>query len=201
MSSTPEVESETPASSHPGPPLSTGSADAPQTPNGPDPMEELLAALAASQAEASTREQQLRACQTAYRQAISDFDRERERTARDRDKALDRDRMALAGRLLDVLDNLDRSLIGAPQEGPGANIATGVRMVQRQFVEALEEFGVQRMAVLGVKFDANLHEAAGLMPASAGVPDQHIAHEAQAGYLFKGQLLRAARVIVAQSAD
>lgn len=197
MSTEPAVETPASPSTDAPPPAEPVLAmdEAAESPPGESPL------LLSLRADLEARDSQLRACQTAYRQAISDFDRERERNHRERERALDRDRMQLAGRLLDVLDNLDRSLIGAPTDGTGANLALGVKMVHRQFVEALEEFGVKRMSVVGTRFDANIHEAAGLMPATEHCPDQHIAHEAQAGYTFKGQLLRAAKVIVAQAAE
>ncbi len=150
------------------------------------------------QAQLTSTEEKLRACVTSYRQVVADIERERERGRSERERQLDRDRMGVARGLLDVLENLDRSLIGAPTEGPGATLTAGVRMVRGQFLDVLREFGAERMEVLGRRFDVTLHEATAVISPSETCPDQHVAFEVSAGYLFKGQMLRAARVVVAQ---
>jgi molecular chaperone GrpE len=194
MQTIPETEVNDAQQTEPVP--ATSPAEAPPAVDEPPPSVEtqLRAELAAT-------EEKLRACATAYRQVIADVERERERGRAERERQLDRERMGIARGLLHVLDNLDRSLLSAPTEGPGATLTTGVRMVRSQFLESLKEMGVERMDVLGRTFDVGLHEAAGVIPPSETCPDKHVAFEAAAGYLFKGQLLRAAKVVVAQAPE
>lgn len=129
----------------------------------------------------------------AYKAAKSDMDERIARLQRDREKVIDRDRKRIAGDLLEVLDNLDRSI--ASMADPSD--AEGVRMVHKQFLKVLTEFGVERQVAMGDMFDANVHEAIGMIPASPTQEDQEIIHVDRAGYRFKGELLRPARVIVA----
>ena len=142
------------------------------------------------------KEKQLHDYIAAYRDAKRDMDDRLARAKRDREKLIDRDRKQLTGSLLEVLDNLDRSVAGMGDH-PGVE---GLRMVHRQFTDVLLGFGVERMEALGATFDANLHEAIGMVPAHGAQRDQEIVHVDRAGYTFKGELLRPARVVVATAA-
>ncbi|MCO4773582.1 MAG: nucleotide exchange factor GrpE [Deltaproteobacteria bacterium] len=141
------------------------------------------------------KEKQLHDYIAAYKDAKRDMDERMARTKRDREKVIDRDRKQLVGSLLEVLDNLDRS-IAAMADSAGID---GLRMVHRQFSDVLVGFGVERMSAMGTLFDAKLHEAIGVVPAHGGQRDQEIMHVDRAGYLFKGELLRPARVVIASA--
>jgi molecular chaperone GrpE len=143
------------------------------------------------------RDDQLHTYIAAYKQAKDEMAKAQERMKRDQAKQVSRAKMGAARDLLDVLDNLDRTVQGAPPDGPAASLAQGVGMVHKQFLEVLVGFGVERMDALGGTFDPKLHEAVGMIPAPPGKADQEILFVQRAGYLFDGQLLRAAQVIVA----
>jgi molecular chaperone GrpE len=147
------------------------------------------------------REEKLKSYITAYKQAMADVDREKERLARERQKVLDRERMDLCGKLLEVLDNLDRSRAGCDGASSVEELAQGLDMVAGQFLAVLEAVGVTRMTTLGADFDHNLHEASGMIPVQGEQRDQEVIFEERAGYLFHDQLLRAARVVVAAATD
>ncbi len=132
----------------------------------------------------------------AYKSAKSDMGDRIARLERDRQKVIDRDRKKIATDLLEVLDNLDRSIAGMADP----ESAAGVRMVHKQFLKVLTEFGVEPTDALGTQFDANKHEAIGMIPASGAQQDQEVIHVDRAGYRYKGELLRPARVIVATKA-
>ena len=155
----------------------------------------------ALRSELAERDQQLRSYITAYKEATADMERERERMARQRETVLDRERMELAGRFLPVLDNLGRSLSGCTPGADPADVAAGLRLVRDGFQAALAELGVERIDALGAIFDASLHEATALIPASGKQSDQEIIFEELPGYTFRGRLLRATRVVVASKPD
>jgi len=157
----------------------------------PSPPPRTMADILREQLE--EKERQLHEYIAAYKEAKRDMDGRLERVRRDRAKMIDRDRKQLATALLAVLDNLDRSVASMTD----ATATEGLKMVHGQFADVLTEFGVERMEVLGVTFDANLHEAIGMVPAHGDQRDQQIVHVDRAGYLFKGELLRAAKVVVA----
>ena len=142
------------------------------------------------------KDDQLHSYIGAYKQAKEEMAKAQERLKRDQAKEVSRAKMAAARELIEVLDNLDRTMERVPKSAESVPLAEGMRMVQKQFAHALTAFGVSRMESLGAIFDPTLHEAVGMVPAP-GKADQEIIFVQRAGYLFDGQLLRAAQVIIA----
>lgn len=96
--------------------------------------------------------------------------------------------------LLPVLDNLELALAHASSDP--ARVLPGVQMVARQFISALGNVGLARVdATPGAPFDPAQHEATQTIP-SVDLPAGSIHSELQAGFMFDGHLLRAARVAV-----
>jgi len=157
-----------------------------------DPMTAYL------RAQLDEKDVKLREYIDAYKTAKAEMAAARERLTRDRDKELDLARKRLAGDFLDVLDNLDRSLQGIQPGAPVESLAQGVGMVRAQFAGVLSGFGVEPIEALGQTFDSALHEAGGMIPAQPGQADQEVVWVERAGYTYKGQLLRAARVLIAK---
>ena len=157
--------------------------------------------IAGLQVELAARDEKLREYISAYKQAVSEMDAARERLERDKEKVIDRDRMDLVSRLLDVLDNFDRSISGVKPTTDVAGIRQGLTMVRGQFAQVLQGFGVEPIKALGLTFDAGVHEAAAMVPARGDQADQEVIFEERAGYLYNGKLLRASRVIIATRPD
>ena len=188
-------QDDTDAESEAGENSSAGAAaEAEEAPPKLSPEQMLIMQLRATVIE---REDKLKSYITAYKQAMADIDREKERLARERQKVLDRERMDMCLQLLEVLDNLDRCRAGCAEASTTAEIAGGLEMVAEQFLTTLEGLGVVRIKCLGEDFDHNLHEASGMVPAQEDQRDQEILFVERAGYIFGEQLLRAARVVVA----
>ena len=72
----------------------------------------------------------------------------------------------------------------------------GVDLVERKFRQALEASGVELIDPVGEAFDPNLMEAMLGVPTENPEDDQKVQEVFQKGYLFKGNLVRPARVVV-----
>jgi len=83
----------------------------------------------------------------------------------------------------------------APEKDP---LATGVRMVEKQLLGALEKFGISRFSALGQPFDPNLHDAIQQVETSE-VPPGTVALEFAKGYKAGDRLVRPAMVAVAKA--
>jgi len=99
-------------------------------------------------------------------------------------------------RLLEVADNLQRALSFASEDDP---LAPGVRATLRQLLDVLQRAGVVPIDVEpGAPFDPRTHEA--VETREGDVPEPVVASVSQPGYLFEGQVLRPARVVVTRPA-
>lgn len=97
--------------------------------------------------------------------------------------------------LLAVLDNLDRALDN-PSEGDGRSFQEGVRLIHKQFLEALRKRGVSPIPdTVRQKFDPNLHQAL-ITEESDEVSEPQVAEELQKGYTLHDRLLRPSLVKV-----
>ena len=147
--------------------------------------------------------------------ARADFENYRKRAARDASEAERRGKVSVVRDLLGVLDNLERALLtaGVNPEGPDTEeveastqevsgqqaLIQGVALVYRELRVALERAGVEAYDPAGERFDPAWHEALSTRPAQPdeGVDPGVVVETLQKGYRLDGQVLRAARVVVA----
>lgn len=161
-----------------------------------DELTRLRALIDAMADELQERDRKLRQYIEAHQHAVQEMDAARKRMERDREGEVDRDRSTLAASMLEVVDDLDRSLQAGETTGNAAAVLEGVALVRNRVMGKLRELGVEPLTSLGERFDPNLHEAVGMIPVTDAEQDQQVIAEEQPGFLFKGKLLRAARVIV-----
>ncbi|MBM3267587.1 MAG: nucleotide exchange factor GrpE [Candidatus Sericytochromatia bacterium] len=127
--------------------------------------------------------------------ARADLDNWRKNYERELSRALIEQRRTLLLAFLPVADNLGRALAALEGEGDVAAVRKGVAMVRRSFLEALEREGVRPLEARGDAFDPRLHEAVGTRdeaPEHAG----RVVAVVEAGFMFDGEILRPARVLV-----
>lgn len=124
----------------------------------------------------------------------ADFDNFRKRSRREVEEAKKYGVENFVRNLLPVLDNFERALM-ASKEDPHP-VVNGIRMVHKQFVDALSQLGVTAFESVGQIFDPELHEALSQQLTEDAAPGE-ILDEHERGYMIHDRLLRAARVVVA----
>jgi molecular chaperone GrpE len=100
--------------------------------------------------------------------------------------------------LLDGLDDLARFAHVDPQSVDAFTVVQGAEMVEKKLTKALTAAGLEVIDPIDLTFDPMLHEAVATEPALGPEDDNVVARVFQQGYLFNGQLLRPARVVVKQ---
>jgi len=130
-----------------------------------------------------------------YLRALADFDNFRRRTERDRAAAAQREKRAYLLSMLDLLDGFDRA-VEHLDEAP-ESIAEGIRVLHRQLLGMLEAQGVRPFESVGQPFNPEVHEGIG-SEQSENFETGTVTHEARRGYRWGEELLRPARVRVAQ---
>jgi molecular chaperone GrpE len=103
---------------------------------------------------------------------------------------------SLAAALLESLDDLSRVTSMRTEGADATSFVEGVDMVARKLMKSLSAAGLEKVEPLNAKFDPSLQEAVSTEPAASPDEDDTIAAVFQPGYLFKGQLLRPAQVVV-----
>lgn len=144
-------------------------------------------------------EQEVAEARDRHLRSAAEFDNFRKRVVREREEITHRSQAALALRLLDVLDDLDRVVAGS---GPAASrdvVHQALVLIDRKLRKELEAAGLERLDPVGQPFDPGLHEAVSVIPPGPGQADHTVAATFQAGYRFKGALIRPARVQVVSS--
>jgi molecular chaperone GrpE len=102
--------------------------------------------------------------------------------------------------LIPVLDNLDRALDSARAAGGAESVVTGVELIQRELLRALERHGVARYSAVGQPFDPTRHEAIARVVSVDAAPNT-VVNETAPGYLLNGRVVRPALVGVAVAPD
>ena len=100
--------------------------------------------------------------------------------------------------LLDPLDDLARFAHVDPATVDASTVVQGAEMVEKKMIKALTTAGLEAVDPVNQTFDPKLHEAVATEPALSPEDDHVVARVFQVGYLFNGQLLRPARVVVKQ---
>jgi molecular chaperone GrpE len=126
----------------------------------------------------------------------AEYDNFRKRSQRERAEWADRAQAEFLVKLLEVLDDLDRVAQGGEKLATVADLHQAVLLTDKKLWKELEKLGLEVMEPVGVPFDPSVHEAISQVPAPSAEEVGAVAAVFQAGYRFKGILLRPARVQV-----
>jgi len=151
-------------------------------------------------AERDARAREATEAQDRYLRTLAEFENYRRRVAREREDWTRQAQERLLAELLPALDNFDRALQAPPSPGADPAFRTGVELIHRDFLNALERVGVRPFVTVGQPFDPTRHEAVGRVE-RGDVADQTVVAEVQRGYLYQERVLRPARVVVAVPAE
>ena len=133
-----------------------------------------------------------------YLRLAAEYDNYRKRAIRERGEAGARAQADMVKQIIDGLDDLSRFAHLDPAAVDAATVVQGVDMVERKLLKALAGAGLQVINPVDQTFDPALHEAVATEPALSPEDDHLVGRVYQPGYVFNGQLLRPARVVVKQ---
>ena len=125
-----------------------------------------------------------------YLRAAAEVENTRKRLERRYADQAEEEKKRLLRAFLTVADNLERALAHS-----GDGFRDGVQLTYQELQRLLSQEGVEPLEAMGQPFDPYYHEAVGTV---AGDHDQEtVIGERQKGYLYRGELLRPAKVEVA----
>jgi len=128
----------------------------------------------------------------------ADMENYRKRVNREKEELLNYGNKSLIEEILPVIDNLERALAHASEDGLGA-LVEGIQMTHGMLLSSLKKFGVTPLETAGTTFDPAFHQAMAQVPTDDHAPNTVI-EEYQKGYKLKERLLRPAMVTVSAPA-
>jgi molecular chaperone GrpE len=99
-------------------------------------------------------------------------------------------------RMLDVYDNLQRSLEASRLADTVDDLRAGVELVTRDFLQRLEELGLKRFDPIGQPFDPNCMEAMGVVPVADDARNGTVVMTLKPGFRLNNREIRPAMVQV-----
>lgn len=102
--------------------------------------------------------------------------------------------------ILDVVDNFERTLsfIRDDKDEKIKNIAVGIEMIEKMFIDSLGKHGLKLIEAMGAEFDPHFHEALAQQPVE-GKKEMEIIQVHQSGYTLNDRVIRASKVIVVKN--
>ena len=126
----------------------------------------------------------------------ADLENYRKRVQKEKEDILKYGNESFILELLPALDNLERAVAHAADDG-GSPVIEGVKLTLSMFLSTLKKFGVTPLeTATGAAFDPAFHQAMGQVASAAQEPNTIVA-ELQKGYLLNERLIRPAMVTVA----
>ena len=163
--------------------------------------EEKTSATTTSEAELTleeqlaTKEKEARENWDRFLRERADLENYRKRVGREKEELLNYGNKSLLEEILPIIDNLERALAHASDDGLGA-VVEGIRMTHGMLLAALKKFNVTPIEAVGAPFDSAYHQAMAQVPTDQHEPNT-VVEEYQKGYMLKERLLRPSMVTVA----
>ncbi len=139
--------------------------------------------------------EELRREHEQYLRALADCDNYRKRVERDQATAIHRGKRELLLGIIETLDEFERALKHSEQEPE--SLLRGMELIYRLLRNRISAEGAMQFRSEGEAFDPKLHEAVGTASVEQFAPGT-VVDEVRSGYKWGTDILRPARVIVAQ---
>lgn len=124
---------------------------------------------------------------------MAEFDNFKKRSQKERESLYQSLLGDIVSTFLPVMDNLEKAANSQTQD---ESYKTGVQMVLKQFTDAFNSLGVEKIETVGKIFDPELHEAVSSIQDET-LGEKEIKEEFRAGYKIENKVIRHSMVVVA----
>ena len=129
--------------------------------------------------------------------SLADFQNYRKRVEADKQALRTSAKESVVLDLIGVLDNFERTITAVDSGATLESVIEGIKLIERQLRQMLEQHGVKKIDSHGRPFDPELHEAI-----SVEVSEEHdentVTAELASGYKLADKVIRPARVKVSK---
>ncbi len=137
-------------------------------------------------------QKELEASRDQYQRMLAEYANYKRRTEQEKEQIGAFTKAELLAGLLTSIDNMEKAMTSED----GENYKQGVDLVMRQFIEALQKLGLEKIEALGAPFDPNVHNAV-MREDADGVEPETVTAVFQEGYKVGERVLRPSMVKVA----
>jgi molecular chaperone GrpE len=156
--------------------------------------------LASKDAEIESLKQEISDLNDQYLRKQADMDNFRKRLLREKEDGIAYANKQLLEDLITIIDNFERAIQSSESAKDFESFHDGIVMIEKEFVGMLErKWHLTRFESVGEEFDPMKHEAM-MMEDSSEHDVQVVLQDFQKGYMLKDQVIRAAKVKVANPA-
>ena len=124
----------------------------------------------------------------------AEFDNYKKRSAKEKIEIFGNAVCDTVAKLLPVLDNLERATVSSEQNLNTEAMLEGLKMVKKQFEDALADIGISPIESVGEQFDPEKHNA--VMTEESDKDENTVLDEFMKGYTYKDKIVRHSMVKV-----
>lgn len=128
-----------------------------------------------------------------YKRMFAEFENYKKRSQKEKEGIYGMITGDVVASMLPVMDNLQKA---AEAKSEDVGYQEGVKLVYRQFAEALKSLGLEEIETVGKRFDPEFHEAVSHVEDNTK-GEQEIVQEYRKGYKIGNKVVRHSMVIVA----
>ena len=130
-----------------------------------------------------------------YMRLFAEFDNFKKRTQKEKIQIYTDAAADVVEAVLPIFDNLQRAM-PTEVEGDAKTVLDGVKLIEKQFEDALKNIGVQQIKAVGEQFDPEMHNAV-MHIDDENFNDNTVVEEFAKGYKYKEKVIRHSMVKVA----
>jgi len=128
--------------------------------------------------------------------AVADYQNLQRRTEKARANLYKQTVEEVVRHILPLADSLSRALEAAQKIQGAQDILEGLKLLEKQFYDALGNFGVKPIEAIGAEFDPRFHEAV-ITEQQKDTPPNTVVRELKKGFMMGDRVIRPAQVSVA----
>lgn len=128
-----------------------------------------------------------------YKRLLAEFENFKKRSQKEKDGIYGMITGDVVATMLPIMDNLEKA---AEAKTDDIQYQDGIKLVERQFQEALKRLGLEEIETIGQRFNPEFHEAVSHVEDSEK-GEQEIVQEYRKGYKIGNKVVRHSMVIVA----
>ncbi len=132
-----------------------------------------------------------------WKRTQADLENLKKRSDQERSDIIAFGNSTLFKKLLPVIDDLDRAFGSLPSDIADNTWVKGIELIHQKLQNLLQSEGIKVIETAGKPFDPKLHDAY----CQVNGPEGIVISEIEKGYIYKGDVLRAAKVTVGNGTE